>query len=121
MLPKEMTLLTLSITYKTFIKAEKMFTISLDTDSNANFTVVVFQDDTNSKIIPTRDTKYFMTSQVWDIMNLTLLRVQGHLRVRFLVLYRGSAYLENIEILPKGVWDFLVVHSLAVFEVFFNF
>lgn len=48
-LPKEMTLLKLSLVYKVFVQAEKMFTVSLDTDENANYTVIVFKEDTNSK------------------------------------------------------------------------
>ncbi|XP_076114277.1 N-acetylglucosamine-1-phosphotransferase subunits alpha/beta-like [Mytilus galloprovincialis] len=46
-LPKEMTLLKLSLVYKVFVQAEKMFTVSLDTDENANYTVIVFKEDTN--------------------------------------------------------------------------
>lgn len=46
-LPKEMTLLKLSMTYKVFTKAETMFTVTMDTDANANYTVVLFPDDTN--------------------------------------------------------------------------
>lgn len=46
-LPKEMTLLKLSLQYKVFVQAEKMFTVSMDTDANANYTVVIFPDDTN--------------------------------------------------------------------------
>lgn len=48
-LPKEMTLLKLSMTYKVFTKAETMFTVTMDTDANANYTVVLFPDDTNSE------------------------------------------------------------------------
>jgi len=48
-LPKEMTLLKLSMTYKVFRNAETMFTVTMDTDANANYTVVMFPDDTNSE------------------------------------------------------------------------
>ena len=52
-LPKEMTLLKLSMTYEVFTKAETMFIVTMDTDATANYTVVMFPDDTNSEILLT--------------------------------------------------------------------